>query len=94
MSFIHDDYGRSFWWSIKHLIDPGFIGEDFQIDPPQPSIAHAIVGTIFTIIGLILFMFIFMQFVTTGGARLMDRVMNGSLPKDMKGHLIIIGSAD
>ena len=24
----------------------------------------------------------------------MDRVMNGSLPRDMRGHLIIIGSAD
>ena len=92
-----DSWVTSLWWSIKHLIDPGFLGEDY--DPTaitqemHKSAWHAMLGTVFTILGLVIFMIIFIGLITDRGAKILDRIQNGSLPKDMKNHLILIGSA-
>ena len=91
-----DSWVMSFWWSIKHLIDPGFIGEDYNPESTcelHNSPYHAALGTIFTVAGLIIFMIIFIGLIANKGSKLLDSIQNGSLPKDMKDHLILIGSA-
>jgi hypothetical protein len=109
--FTHNtDLGDSLWWSVKHLIDPGFIDDDPPFEELKfvngvqqetrvekefrtKNLISALVGTLFTVIGMLIFVFIFMGLVYDRGRSWLNRAVDGSLPKNIKNHLMVIGDS-
>jgi hypothetical protein len=80
-----------FWWALSHLIDPGFIADDV---PSKTNVCQSVLGVLTSLMGLFLLMTMIMNFAYDSTKDLYDKLINGSLPKKMKDHRIIIGPSD
>lgn len=78
--------GEAVWWAWTHLIDPGFLGDD-KDDP-----ARRIIGTLFALIGMIVIAGTFIAILEDIGRRTVERMRKGSIPSDMHGHTVLVGS--
>lgn len=78
--------GEALWWSWRHVLDPGSLGDD------KDSLSRMIMGSIFVIGGLALLGGAFVSLSEEAAKSALDRLQRGSVPKGISGHTIIAGS--
>jgi hypothetical protein len=75
----------SFWWSLKHVIDPGAFAEDYGAPIPVLVISFLLSVTGLAILGL------FIAFVTSTVQRQLRLARKGSTEVVERGHTLILG---
>ena len=79
-----DSASTSIWWTFLHVTDPGYLGDD-------STPGKAILGTIFTILGMVTFMAglvgILTSLITSGLIGLRE----GGAPIAFRQHIVIVG---
>ena len=94
-AFTVTDLGEAFEWSVKHLIDPGFIGDDYgAIHPEDGSPKSWMIiplGVIAVICGLIAFMAVFLTAIQDLSTKVLKKMAHGMLPPHLKDHVVMIG---
>jgi hypothetical protein len=75
----------SFWWSMKHVVDPGAFAEDYGAPWPVLAISLAL-----SVIGLSL-LGIFIGFVTTSVQGRLEQLRQGRTEVMETGHTLILG---
>jgi len=92
------EWKEAFEWSLKHLIDPGFIADDYQALHPDPSEGKSPeewmiipLGVIAIICGLLAFMFVFLTAIQDLSKKVLKKMAHGMLPPHLKNHVIMIG---
>tara|TARA_R110002110_G_scaffold66978_1_gene182926 strand:+ start:8252 stop:10243 length:1992 start_codon:yes stop_codon:yes gene_type:complete len=76
--------GGSIWWTFLHVSDPGYLGDD---DTP----VTAILGTIFTILGMIVFVAGLVGILTSLITSALMRLREGGAPIVFRNHIVIVG---
>lgn len=78
----------TFWWSLKHVLDPGAFSEDYG----APFLVK-VFAFINTLMGL-LFVGALIGFIVNSINSMMDQVMRGSVKVEEKRHVVILGWND
>lgn len=93
-----EGWEEAFEWSLKHLIDPGFIDDDYGALHPDASKGESAkewiiipLGVIAIICGLLAFMFIFLSAIQDLSTKILKKMAHGVLPPHLKKHVIMIG---
>lgn len=93
-----EEWKESFEWSLKHLIDPGFIDADYgalHLDPSEgksPKNWMIIpLGVIAITCGLLAFMFVFLSAIQDLSTKVLKKMSHGMLPPHLRDHIIMIG---
>lgn len=76
--------GDSIWWTFLHLSDPGYLGDD---DTP----ISAILGTLFTVLGMIIFVAGIVGILTSMIASGLKNLHEGGAPVAFRDHIVIVG---
>ncbi len=74
----------SIWWTFLHLSDPGYLGDD---DTP----ISAILGTLFTVLGMIIFVAGIVGILTSMIASGLKNLHEGGAPVAFSDHIVIVG---
>lgn len=75
----------SFWWSLKHLIDPGFFEENYGATLPVAAMSLLI-----AIMGMVIFG-ILIGFISTSMETRLAALKQGNSPVKETGHTLILG---
>ena len=75
----------TFWWSLKHVLDPGFFADDYGA-----SMSVIIFGILVTIMGLVIFG-ILIGFISTAIEERLDSLKKGNSLVKESGHILILG---
>ena len=78
----------TFWWSLKHVLDPGAFSEDYG----APFLVK-VFAFVNTLMGL-LFVGALIGFIVNSINSMMDQVMRGSVKVEEKRHVVILGWND
>jgi len=79
-----DSIGSSIWWTFLHISDPGYLGDD---DTPRT----AILGTIFTVLGMVTFMAGLVGILTSLITSALINLREGGAPIIFRDHIVIVG---
>jgi ion channel POLLUX/CASTOR len=75
----------SLWWSLKHLIDPGFFQESYGATVPV-----AIISLLIAVMGMVIFG-ILIGFISTSMETRLAALQQGNSPVKETGHTLILG---
>ncbi|MEX2124051.1 MAG: hypothetical protein WD795_09180 [Woeseia sp.] len=75
----------SLWWSLKHLIDPGFFEENYGATVPV-----AVISLLIAIMGMVIFG-ILIGFISTSMETRLAALQQGNSPVKESGHTLILG---
>ncbi|HET6628291.1 MAG TPA: hypothetical protein VFG91_00790 [Woeseiaceae bacterium] len=75
----------SLWWSLKHLIDPGFFEENYGATVPV-----AVISLLIAIMGMVIFG-ILIGFISTSMETRLAALKQGNSPVKETGHTLILG---
>jgi hypothetical protein len=84
-SKIDRGFWDSLWWSLKHLIDPGFFEENYGATLPV-----AIISLLIAIMGMVIFG-ILIGFISTSMETRLAALQRGNSPVKETGHTLILG---
>lgn len=75
----------SLWWSLKHLIDPGFFEENYGATVPV-----AVISLLIAVMGMVIFG-ILIGFISTSMETRLAALQQGNSPVKENGHTLILG---
>lgn len=75
----------SFWWSMKHLLDPGFFGDTYGASAPV-----VVISLFVAIMGMVIFG-ILIGFISTAMESRLAALQKGDSPVRESGHTLILG---
>lgn len=81
------NFGEALWSGIRHLLDPGALGDD-------ETTSARIVGLIEVLIGIVLVVGLALTVLSDVADRLLHRLGESDPPVRTSGHLLIIGDGD
>lgn len=84
-SKIDRGFWDSLWWSLKHVIDPGFFQENYGATVPV-----AIISLLVAIMGMVIFG-ILIGFISTSMETRLAALQRGNSPVKEAGHTLILG---
>lgn len=84
VSGIGETLRESLWWTFLHVSDPGYLGDD---DTP----VTAVLGTIFTIMGMITFVAGLIGILTSLITSVLIGLREGGAPISFSDHIVIFG---
>lgn len=80
-------YGEALWSGVRHLLDPGSLGDD-------ETAAQRIVGVIQVVAGIVLVVGLALTVLSEVIDRLLQRLGESDPPVRAAGHLLVIGDGD
>lgn len=77
-------FGDGWWWSVRHLIDPGALGDD-------DTWLERLVGLAVTLSGLVIFVGVILEVLTEVVSRSLDYLNRATTGSDATGHVVFVG---